>query len=230
MNHSKISPSDWLNFFFPIRCLLCDQITNQKNTLCFQCSSTLKYSGLEKNLVENDLVDLFKGRIPLYKGYYHFQNDAQGVAKKIIHEMKYTCNMNLVKIVANSISTKVKGEFNVDCILPVPLSPKKQKQRGFNQSERIASHVFGPDKIYQDLVRRVEHTESQTGFGKFKRWENMESAFEVNTDVIGRLSKDSKIVIVDDVVTTGSTVESIMVQLRNYSSDFQLSLFSLLKA
>ncbi len=230
MKTTEIPLKEVLNFFFPIRCIVCEQITNMENTLCVKCASSLKYSRIQNHMGENELIELFHGRVDLKKAYYHFKNDDAGISKKLIHEIKYKSNLGLMKLIGESIDTKVREGFRDHVILPVPLSQQKLKSRGFNQSKLIADSVFDEDRLKPNLVVRKENTRSQTGFGKFQRWRNMEGAFEVNAEEINKIPKDSSILIVDDVVTTGSTVESIFIQLRDYSNEFKFSLFSLLKA
>lgn len=230
MNATNISFKDFINFFFPIRCIACNQITNVEDSLCVKCASSIKYSRLQNHLNENELTELFQGRIHLNKAYYHFKNDDEGIAKKLIHEVKYNSNFTLMKLIGTSIDHKVRNGFKEYFVLPVPLSKQKEKKRGYNQSLLIAESLFGKEQLRSDLVIRKENTESQTGFGKFQRWNNMETAFEVNSIAISKIPEDASILIVDDVVTTGSTVESIFIQLRNYSPKFEFALFSLLKA
>lgn len=230
MKTLDITTKDLINYFFPIRCLLCEHITNQKNTLCLECSSKLKYSHIEHNMADNDLTELFHGRVDLDKAYYHFRNDSEGVAKKIIHQIKYKGNLEFLTLLGNSVSEKVKEEFKTSLILPVPLNPKKEKQRGFNQSQKIAESIFKKEQILSNLVERKIHTQSQTGFGKLQRWQNMEMAFEVNKTLLDQIGEQKQITLVDDVVTTGSTVESIFAKLKSEAPHLRFSLFTLLKA
>lgn len=230
MSFFKIRGSDILNYFFPIRCLVCEHITNQKNTICIDCNSRLKFSHCEHNLNENDLTELFSGRIKFEQAFYYLKSDENGIAKNIVHEIKYNANFRLVENIGKSIQRKIKNDFQYDFILPVPLNKKKLKQRGFNQSRKIAENIFDESKILDDLVIRKEHTASQTGFGKFKRWENMDGAFEVNQELAKNLKTGSVVLIIDDVVTTGSTIEAILSELKSEYPHLKFSILTIMKA
>ncbi|MEZ4938470.1 MAG: double zinc ribbon domain-containing protein [Crocinitomicaceae bacterium] len=230
MKPPNIKAKDFLDYFFPIRCLVCQEITNQENTLCMKCSSKLKFSQAHLNFQENELTELFHGRIHLDRAYFHLRNDSEGMAKKLIHQIKYNSNFELIDLLGKSVKEKLKNEFDHSWILPVPLNPKKEKQRGYNQSEKIAQSIFQKDQILNNLVKRELHTKSQTGFGKFQRWSNMENAFQLNEEVLNEIGENDSLTIVDDVVTTGSTVEAIFVELKKCKPNLNFSLFTLLKA
>jgi ComF family protein len=227
---AKIQASDILNYFFPIRCLICEHIIDRKNSICFECSTKLKFSHSEKKLHENELTELFHGRIKFHQAYYFLKADSDGVAKSIVHQIKYRSNFQLMDYLANSIKSKIADQMEYDYLLPVPLNVKKEKQRGYNQSELIANSIFGPDKILNDLIIRKTNTKTQTGFGKFERWKNMEEAFEINQKKIEEIENDARILIIDDVVTTGATIESILATLKNKNANFQFSILTLMKA
>lgn len=96
---------------------------------------------------------------------------------------------------------------SIDCIIPIPLHHKKLKKRGFNQSEEFAA---GISKVLDlplrtDLLKRTKFSETQTRKSKYKRWENVKDIFEIeNTEYL----KESHILLVDDVITTGATIEA----------------------
>jgi len=104
-------------------------------------------------------------------------------------------------------------EFSaVDVVVPVPLHPKKQKLRGYNQSEWIARGIAESLRkpVSVDNLRRNLHTSTQTRKNRYERWENVENIFEV---LIPEVFTGKHILLVDDVVTTGSTLESCAFQL-----------------
>lgn len=226
----KIHPSDLVNYFFPVRCLICEHIVNQQNSICIHCSSKLKYSFCEKALEQNELTDLFRGRADLQQAFYFLQFDPDGVAKKIVHEIKYNANFALMEKLGVTIQHLIKDKLTYDYILPVPLNSKKLKERGYNQSEVIAESIFGKDRLLPNLVVRTQHTKSQTTFGKFQRWENIKDAFEVNLEVSQKVGPNKTILLVDDVVTTGSTLESILALLKVNCPEYKFSILALLKA
>jgi len=113
---------------------------------------------------------------------------------------------------------KTSGSFkDVEIIIPVPLHPRKKRKRGYNQSEqfaRVLSESMEVDIDTTSLIRKVS-SETQTKKTRFKRWENVEGVFML-TDSIKLAGKH--ILLVDDVITTGSTLESCTTALNKISS------------
>ena len=100
-----------------------------------------------------------------------------------------------------------EGHFLVDCIIPVPLHPIKKRQRGYNQAEEFGiglGYIF-EKPCYGDGLKRVRYTETQTKKNREDRWENVSDIFELSPMVE---VKGKHILLVDDVITTGATLES----------------------
>ena len=100
----------------------------------------------------------------------------------------------------------------IDAIIPVPLHPKKERKRGFNQSVEICkglSQAMDRPLILGNLIREV-HTDSQTLKGRFERWENVSGIFSVKN---GASLTGKHLLLVDDVVTTGATLEACCIPL-----------------
>jgi ComF family protein len=100
----------------------------------------------------------------------------------------------------------------LDGLIPVPLHPVKYRERGFNQAEWIAKGLGDNwnQPVWNNLIKRVKHTESQTTLNRDERLNNMKTAFQLNKDVNGKI-----IGIVDDVLTTGSTISSMANVLKD---------------
>ena len=117
------------------------------------------------------------------------------------------------------------GFNSIDVIAPVPLHPKKQKSRGYNQSEWIARGISESMKkpvSVNNLIRNL-HTSTQTRKNRYERWENVEHIFEIKdkTDFLGK-----HVLLIDDVVTTGSTLESCTLELLQIN-DVKVSIATL---
>lgn len=146
---------------------------------------------------------------------FHFKEES--IVQMLIHELKYqnkrTIGILLGEIVGNAV--KHDADFtSVDALLPVPLHKIRLRERGYNQSELIAkgiNRVIGV-KVINDMLIRKRNTQTQTKLNLEQRTENVKDAFVINEKyknfVVGK-----KFVIVDDVITTGSTVNECAKEL-----------------
>ena len=145
---------------------------------------------------------------------YEFVKDSP--LQKMIHALKYEENQEVGIYLGKQIGYEIEDcEFlkNIDYILPVPLHPKKEKLRGYNQSMCIAKGIQEILDIEVDtktLTRTVD-TESQTKKNKYSRWENVWEVFQIGNE---GTSKHKHVLLIDDVVTTGSTLESCITTLQ----------------
>ena len=135
---------------------------------------------------------------------YYVYND---VLKKIIYEFKYKHNRSIFKLVYNLIYERQKL-FRLPpsaILVPVPLHPQKLKERGYNQANelsKVISQIYGLDIV--DCLERVKYTQTQTKMSVRKRKENVNNAFSPKHEFRDTLHRD--IIIVDDVITSGSTI------------------------
>jgi ComF family protein len=117
-------------------------------------------------------------------------------------------------------------KYDFDVLIPVPLHPKRQFKRGYNQSELLAKGIAKELKCAVELnaVKRHANNKTQTGKSRFERWDNVSSIFEVNPKP---LKSYNHIAIVDDVITTGSTVETLIESIRFYYPGLRVSVITL---
>lgn len=201
---------DFFSLFYPKLCAACGaHLLQQEELVCTQCLYNLPKTNYHR-IEENPVEQVFWGRakIAAATAYFFFEKDTRFA--KIIHQLKYR-GMKEIGIEMGRIfgaELKETSRFNeVDLIIPVPLHWKKQKKRGYNQSELIASGIaesMGKPIVTNILYRAVE-TETQTRKSRYKRWKNVENIFRVRSadKITGK-----HILLVDDVITTGSTLES----------------------
>ena len=149
----------------------------------------------------------------------------------ILHALKYKGKKELGSFLGLYYGKKLATETrfqSVDYIIPIPLHPKKQKKRGYNQSEWIAKGLSkGMDVPYtNDVLVRTTFTETQTKKSRFNRWENVKEVFQVqNTEkYVGK-----HLLVCDDVLTTGATMEAAIKQLLTIE-DVKVSVVTLATA
>jgi ComF family protein len=132
--------------------------------------------------------------------------------REIIHHLKYSDRVSLARPLGDRLRECLDREpFTGDLVIPVPLHRSRERQRGFNQAELIASRLGRPMSVH--LVRRRKNTPSQTGLTRNQRVRNLASAFEVRGEVRGG------VILVDDVYTTGSTVSELARALKRAGAE-----------
>jgi ComF family protein len=132
--------------------------------------------------------------------------------REIIHHLKYSDRVSLAKPLGDILKNCLEHEsFTGDLIIPVPLHRSRERQRGFNQAELIAARLGRP--MATRLLRRRKDTPSQTGLTRNQRKRNLASAFEARGEVNGT------VIVVDDVYTTGSTMNEIARTLKRAGAE-----------
>jgi ComF family protein len=185
-----------------------------ENLICTECYVVIPRTNYHI-LNENPVAQLFWGRCMIEKAAaFSYYNKGSRI-RKLIHNMKYKgiseIGYELGRIYGQSL--KASGFTNdIDLVIPVPLHPSKKKIRGFNQSEIISFGIADAAGLSVDIKSLVRGTVSatQTKRSRYERWTNVEGIFQVTeTQVI----TGKHILLVDDVITTGSTIESCAIEL-----------------
>lgn len=183
---------------FPPRCPLCDIFVTVRDRPCADCELSLQR-------LEGDAHLPHLRRVWFTKCRSRFAFD--GRVKDAIHSFKYNERFDLVRFFADELAKEVLTMKDADVIVPVPLHPKRLGKRGFNQSALIARRmgkILGvPADV--DSLKRVRNIEPQVGLERDGRLSNVKGAFAVD-DRRAILLKGRSIVLIDDVVTTGATV------------------------
>lgn len=207
----KITIKTWLfsllHLFFPRRCVVCGaSLQEGEEGICMRCSMDMPrthYHLHEDNPVER----MFWGKMPLERGTSFFFYHKGSGFRQILHLLKYGERQDLGEIMGRYMAAELSasGFFSgVDVIVPVPLHPRRQKMRGYNQSECIARGVSTVTGIPMDIVSvvRTKHTETQTRKSSHDRWENVNGIFSLRR---AEAFAGKHILIIDDVLTTGAT-------------------------
>jgi ComF family protein len=171
---------------------------------------TLPYTNDWEEFAEKCTYKLFFGRVQISaaSSYLYFRKKS-GV-QKILHELKYRNHESLGNLMGRLHASQLidsKDFQDIDLVMPIPLHPRKYKERGYNQAALLAegyAEIFGAELDLKTLQRKAD-TESQTRKSRYQRYENMKGVFVLNHQ---EKIKEKIILLIDDVVTTGATIES----------------------
>ena len=219
---------DFIDLFYPSVCAGCHtKLNKEESDICLVCKSTLPKTGFHK-IDENPVKKLFWGRIPLHHATSYMYFTKHSKVQNMLHSIKYNGHKELAQVIGSMFGRELKdSEYyrDVDVIIPVPLHPKKQKKRGFNQSEYFGkglSEAMGVPLSVNNLVRQ-SNSSTQTKKNRFQRWENVSEIFAIN-------DKDAfhnkHLLLVDDVITTGATLEACYQALAK-AGNIRLSMASI---
>ena len=210
MNQHSTILSPLVHFFYPHNCIGCgSDIIEKENFLCLECINDLPHTGFA-TYANNPVEKIFWGRIPVTFGMSEFYFSKDSIIQNCIHEFKYRGNKNLGLYLGKIIGKTMLNSnrfSNIDFLIPLPLFTEKEFKRGFNQSSILCSgikEVMNIPVITKNVIRRI-HTETQTKKGRIQRWENVEKSFSV---IEPEMLKGKHILLVDDVITTGATIEA----------------------
>lgn len=201
---------DFISLFFPEICPGCGQsLFKNEHVLCTRCFFKLPGTRFH-NESTNPVAQLFWGRADISFATALLYYRKGGRVQKLIHRFKYRGMKEIGHFLGECLGRELKQSPLLkipDVIIPVPLHEKKEKKRGFNQSEIIARGISSvlECEMRSDLLIRTVQSETQTRKSRFKRWENVREIFRV-TD--REFLKNKHILLVDDVITTGSTLEA----------------------
>jgi ComF family protein len=199
-----------LSLFYPPLCVGCSEaLLTDENFFCPGC--LLKLPKTNYHLpADNPAFDRFAGKIPVQKATAYLYYNKNGLGQKTVAAIKYRGNIYLGKWIGSYMAEDLlaSGFFDgIDWIIPVPLHTQKLRKRGFNQSEVIArgiSEVTGIPVETQSLYRG-QANESQTKKGIYERWKNTQGIFQLHDT---GLFENKHLLLVDDVLTTGATLEA----------------------
>ena len=219
MNSLQTYFHDFLSLFFPEVCAACGtSLVKQEVEICLECEVDLPYTNFHL-IPDNTVARQFWGRVPLKScsALLFFTKGTK--VQNLLHQFKYNNRPEIgVKLgeMYGRILLGTEGYVSPDVILPVPLHPKKMRKRGYNQSDYFAQGLANTLKVpvLKSGLQRAENTSSQTKKNRFSRYENMKDMFFVpEIDTL----KGKHILLVDDIITTGATLEACSVPLLEVS-------------
>lgn len=215
MKLSQTYLADFAGLLFPQLCPACgESLIAGEDVICTDCRFTLPYTNFHLQ-PDNIVARQFWGKVELQGAYALYYFAKGGKVQNLMHHFKYK-GMQAIGVLLGNIAGEqlVKSAvFNsVDVIIPVPLHKKRLKERGYNQSTCFANGLAQQLNavVDDDNLVRMKSTETQTHKSRFSRFENMQEVFKV-LDPEKLLGKH--VLLVDDVITTGSTLEACSLQL-----------------
>lgn len=215
MNLLRTYLADFVSLLFPELCMACeDSLVTGEQILCSHCRFNLPFTNFHQQ-PDNIVARQFWGKINIEFAYalYYFQKG--GKVQHLMHNFKYNGMRQIGNLLGNMAGGQLLGNpvfKTIDVIIPVPLHKSRMRERGYNQSTCFAQglaeklHAVVDDK---NLIRTVA-TKTQTHKSRFARFENMQQVFEVKNP---GLLEGKHILLVDDIVTTGSTLEACGIEL-----------------
>jgi ComF family protein len=206
---SRLLP-DLLDLLLPRICCCCRRALHRwEDEICSYCLIELPLTHFEDD-PENLLAQVFWGRVYLEQAVSWFFFHKESRYQKAIHQLKYVNRPGIGRVLGSEFGYQLlrSEEFILpDLLIPVPLHLKKKKKRGYNQSEMIAggmSDALGIPMV-NSVLQKAEKTSSQTNKSRFDRYLNVANSFSVEgAEVI----EGKHIFLIDDVLTTGATLEA----------------------
>jgi ComF family protein len=202
--------NDFLHLFFPHICIGCARdVLNDSEVLCAQCVSSLPETGFLP-ATGNPVEKIFYGRLKIEQAGSAFYFNKNAIIQNAIVQLKYKSNQNagifLGKLLGERIANSNRFK-DVDVIIALPLNEKKLFRRGYNQASAIVNGIISMwDKpVMDNIVKRISFTETQTHKDRVARWQTMEGVFTVTQP---ELLEHKHVLLVDDVITTGATLEA----------------------
>lgn len=198
------------NLFYPDTCVCCDQyLLDQEKIICIECRLDLPFIETG-NSTYNPLLETLKGKVIIEEGtsflYYH----PVGKVKKLIHQLKYKNNQKVGVFLGEWLGLKLletKAYNNIDYIIPVPLHKDKLRLRGYNQLTKFGetlSSILNIEYLEGILIRNTM-AKTQTLKKRLDRFKSLVNNFSlINADLL----KNKHVLLIDDVVTTGATLEA----------------------
>lgn len=209
--------NDVLNLFFPNVCQACGEaLARQEKVMCVSCQFALPKTGFHMH-EDNPVSRVFWGRVKINAATSFLFFNKGGHVQELIHSLKYKGNIETGVFIGELFGYELAKSplfTKIDLVVPVPLHPQKYHKRGFNQSAVIARGIAQILKIpvdNQNFVRLV-NTDTQTRKSRYNRWENVRDVFGIINE---KQIEGKHILLVDDVLTTGATLESCVTTLLN---------------
>ncbi len=213
-NFSKIKNifASGLSFIYADNCIVCDKknINSPNKFVCQKCLDRMPPAPAPDKIINALIQSIGDDRLAITEAYALFSSSEEVPFQKLIYGLKYhdfdSIGFVFGKMLARRLEIENAPRF--DLIVPIPLNKAKLRERGYNQSDAIAKGLSGVLNVpfSTKIVRRKVYTKTQTKLGKLERNKNVQNIYEI---IDKSAIKNLDILIVDDVLTTGSTINSL---------------------
>lgn len=201
---------DFVALFYPEWCAACHEaLVKGEQLLCTHCRMTLPETRFHLD-PDNHVAKHFWGRVNIKSGtaLYFYRKGSR--VQTMIHHLKYHDRPEIGIAIGQYYGAQLKEAplfSDIDCILPVPLHPKKEHKRGYNQAAQFAKGLSMAMEVpyYKKWLVRNTFTDTQTRKNRMERWQNVDDVFALHK---GKYLEGKHVLLVDDVVTTGATLEA----------------------
>lgn len=206
-----------LQLCYPHFCSGCGKDNLLRSELiCTQCSYSLPYTHFEL-LQDNPVMDIIQARLNVSSAAATFYFNKGKVIQNLLHELKYKQNREIGFYLGKLMGKKLLDNKNykaLDVLVPLPLFAAKEQRRGYNQAHLLCQGITAEINIpiiTNQLIRK-RATETQTRKHRTERWENVAESFAL---IDSKVLENKQVLLVDDVITTGATIEAAGHLLNN---------------
>lgn len=213
---NRVMLTDFFSLFFPHLCEACDQpLAKGENILCTHCLHKLPRTGAHRK-ADKYLTAKFYGKLDINEVFSFLYFRKHSSVQQLLHRLKYKnkpeIGIFLGKLYGSELNEVSHRLADYDFIVPVPLHSSRQRRRGYNQSEKFSKGLGEALDIPVNIssVKRLYKSQTQTRKTRQQRWENVKDIFSIShpEEIMGK-----KILLTDDIVTTGATIEACAQQL-----------------
>jgi competence protein ComFC len=203
---------DLVHVLFPDLCLSCNKEPKTADAwFCVTCIHQMPYTD-HFEIGDNNVVKHFKGRVKIAHGAAILRFKDGSIVQNMLHQLKYKDRKEISEVFGKIGAEKLrkcKLFPTPDIIIPVPIHRNKQKKRGYNQSSIFGKSIGNYCNIAfsEETIVKMKETESQTGKSRTERVSNVRDGFNIKDP---ESLKFRNVLIVDDVITTGATLEAVI--------------------
>jgi len=205
-----------LNVLFPETCNCCSQcLGDNEKYICTNCRHSLPVTNFHKTN-DNTVKKIFYGRAKIEQATALFRFEKKGIVQQLIHRLKYKGQENIGLFLGEWLGEELKAIEHyktIDIVIPIPLHKNKKRTRGYNQVSKFGMKITEALDIeyIDDVLIKVTNTTSQVTKKRFARWNNNKEIFSSNN--LDRIA-NKHILLVDDIITTGATLEACILELN----------------
>ncbi|MDR9455948.1 MAG: phosphoribosyltransferase family protein [Salegentibacter sp.] len=210
---------DLLNLFYPKICNCCEtELVTHETIICTSCLHELPLTNFHLDN-ENTTKKVFSGRLSIENATSLLYFKKKGMVQQLIHNLKYRGNREIGNFLGQWLGeelAKIPEYTQIDAVVPVPLHRKKLKSRGFNQVEDFGKEVANSleSEYIDDVLVKKSATTTQTFKKRLSRWGSIDETFMIENP---EKLENKHLLLVDDLITTGATMEACVTKLQKIS-------------